>query len=70
MDSEHASFRKLAVWETAPVQQLFIASVLFVFVTTIVGAIRSRLFAFDLRRAHPSDRTTRIARRLAFAAAC
>src|SRR4030095_11272014 len=25
MDSEHASFRKLAVWETAPAQQLFIA---------------------------------------------
>ena len=68
MDSEHASFRKLAVWETAPAQQLFIAAVLFVFLTTLIGAIGrgfSRVDSTTLRQ--PTDRTTRIARRLAFA---
>ncbi len=69
MDSEHASFRKLAVWETTPVQQLFIATVLFVFLTTIIGAIGRGFSRGVLRRADATDRTTRIARRLAFGAA-
>lgn len=69
MDSEHASFRKLAVWETAPVQQLFIASVLFVFLTTLVGAFGRGFSRLILRRPQPTDRATRIARRLALATA-
>ena len=69
MDSEHASFRKLAVWETTPVQQLFIATVLFVFLTTIIGAIGRSFSRAVLRRADSTDRTTRIARGLAFGAA-
>jgi CubicO group peptidase (beta-lactamase class C family) len=69
MDSEHASFRKLAVWETTPVQQLFIATVLLVFLTTIIGAIGRGFSRGILRRAEATDRTTRIARRLAFFAA-
>ncbi len=69
MDSEHASFRKLAVWETAPAQQLFIAAVLFVFATTLIGAVGRGFSRVVLRRSEPTDRTTRIARRLAFGAA-
>ena len=45
MDSEHASFRKLAIWETSPVQQLFIATVLFVFRDDDHRCDRARLFA-------------------------
>ncbi|HTK96755.1 MAG TPA: serine hydrolase domain-containing protein [Pseudomonadales bacterium] len=69
MDSEHASFRKLAVWETAPVQQLFIATMLFLFLTTLIGAAGRGFSRAVLRRPGTNDRTTRIARRLAFAAA-
>ncbi len=69
MDSEHASFRKLAVWETAPAQQLFIASVLIVFLSTLVGSIGRGFSRGVMRRPDNSDRTTRIARRLAFGAA-
>ena len=69
MDAEHASYRKLAIWETAPVQQLFIATVLLVFLTTVVGAIGRGFSRGVLRRANANDRTTLIARRLALAAA-
>lgn len=69
MDSGYASFRKLAVWETAPVQQLFIATVLILFLSTLVGSIGRGFSRGVMRRPDNSDRTTRIARRLAFAAA-
>ena len=69
MDSEHASFRRLALWETTPVQQLFIAAVLIIFLSTVVGSIGRGFSRGVLRRPDNSDRTTRIARRLAFGAA-
>ena len=69
MDTEHASFRKLAPWETARAQQLFIAVVLIVFLTSIAASLGRGLSHAVLRRPDGSDRVTRIARRLALATA-
>lgn len=69
MDTEHASFRKLAIWETSRVQLLFIAGVLLVFASAIAASLGRGLSRAVLRRPDDSDRTTRVARRLALAAA-
>ncbi len=69
MDTEHASFSKIEPWETARIQLLFIVAVLVVFLSAI-GASLGRGFSHAiLRRPDDSDRTTRIARRLALAVA-
>jgi CubicO group peptidase (beta-lactamase class C family) len=65
MDTEHASFRKLQLWETARIQLLFIVAVMLVFVSAIGASFGRGLSRLVLRRADDSDRTTRIARRLA-----
>ena len=69
MDTEHASFRKLQLWETARVQFLFIAVVLLVFLSAIGASLGRGLSRLVLRRPDDADRTTRIARRLALATA-
>ena len=55
MDTEHASFRKLELWETARIQLLFIAVVLLVFLSAIGASFGRGLSRVVLRR--PDDST-------------
>jgi CubicO group peptidase (beta-lactamase class C family) len=69
MDTEHASFRKLELWETARIQFLFVAVVLLVFLSAIGASFGRGLSRLVMRRPDNTDRSTRIARRLALATA-